>query len=92
MVSCAVVERWSVPTIYEAGLSTLLQDIIQQGRESGEFERNTPLDETCRAILCAMSPFTHPIALELNVENLPERSAELTRLVLRSLAPEAKRP
>jgi AcrR family transcriptional regulator len=91
MVSCAVVERWSVPTIYEGGLSALLKDIIQQGRESGEFERDTPLDETCRAILSAMSPFTHPVALELNLEHVPERSPELIRLVLRSLAPEAKR-
>lgn len=92
MVTCAVVERWSVPTVYDAGLWTLLQDVIQQGRDSGEFERDTPLDETCRAILCAMSPFTHPVALELNLESLPERSAELIRLVLRSLQPSAKRP
>jgi hypothetical protein len=38
-----------------------------------------------------MSPFTHPVALELNLEHVPQRSPELIRLVLRSLAPEAKR-
>jgi len=88
MVTCAIVEQWSVPVIYQAGLSALLRGVIEEGRASGEFERKTPLDETCRAILCAMSPFTHPIALEFNLENLPQRSAELIRLVLRSLAPE----
>jgi AcrR family transcriptional regulator len=87
MVTCGIVEHWSVAAMYNSGLSNLLQAIIQEGRESGEFERKTPLDETCRAILCAMSPFTRPIELELNLENLPERSAELTRLILRSLAP-----
>ena len=87
IVSCAIAERWGTDVIYTAGLSALLRQIILEGRESGEFERKTPLDETCRAIMCAMSPFIHPVALEMNLENLPETSAELTSLVLRSLAP-----
>jgi AcrR family transcriptional regulator len=87
IVSCAISEHWGVDLIYNAGLSSMLRQIILQGRESGEFERKTPLDETCRAIITAMSPFIHPVALEMNLEKLPETSAELTSLVLRSLAP-----
>ena len=87
IVSCAVAERWGTDVIYTEGLSALLRQIILEGRESGEFERKTPLDETCRAIMLAMSPFIHPVALAMNLENLPENSAELTSLVLRSLAP-----
>src|SRR5579871_264886 len=87
IVTCAIAERWCVDVIYNSGLSALLRRIILEGREAGEFERKTPLDETCRAIMCAMSPFIHPVALEMNLENLPETSAELTSLVLRSLAP-----
>lgn len=87
VVSCCITERWGVDVIYTEGLTDLLRQIILEGRESGEFERKTPLDETCRAIMSAMSPFTHPVMLEMNLENLPEASAELISLVLRSLAP-----
>jgi AcrR family transcriptional regulator len=87
IVTCAIAERWGCEVVYSSGILTLLQQIILEGRKSGEFERKTPLDETCRAIMRAMSPFIHPVALELNIEDLPEASAELTSLVLRSLAP-----
>jgi hypothetical protein len=28
----------------------MLIEIVKEGRENGEFERKTPLDETCRSI------------------------------------------
>jgi AcrR family transcriptional regulator len=87
VVSCCITERWGVDVIYTEGLTALLRQVILEGRESGEFERKTPLDETCRAIMSAISPFTHPVMLEMNLENLQETSAELISLVLRSLAP-----
>jgi hypothetical protein len=58
-----------------------------QGREAGEFERKTPLDETCRAIAGAMQPFVSPLMLQYNLDDLPRASNEMISLVLRSLAP-----
>ncbi len=86
MISCALTERWGVDKAYGGALSQLLVKILIEGRTSGEFERKTPLDETCRAILQAMQPFIHPMMLEHNLEQAPEASAEVVSLILRSLA------
>lgn len=80
-------EQWSSSVAYKQTLNDMLADIIKSGRESGEFERKTPLDETCRAIFYAMMPFVDPLHLERNLDLLPEAPAEVMSLILRSLAP-----
>lgn len=80
-------ERWGSSEAYKVTIREMLAEIIKQGRESGEFERKTPLDETCRAVLYAMMPFTDPLHLERNLDLLPEAPQEVISLVLRSLAP-----
>lgn len=80
-------EQWGSSQAYKETLSEILAEIIRSGREGGEFERKTPLDETCRAILYAMMPFVDPLHLERNLDLLPEAPQEVTSLILRSLAP-----
>ncbi|GGZ06070.1 TetR family transcriptional regulator [Novosphingobium colocasiae] len=80
-------EGWGSAMSYRQTLREMLEEIVRRGRESGEFERKTPLDETCRAIFYAMSPFVDPLQLERNLDLLPDGQAELTSLILRSLAP-----
>lgn len=80
-------ERWGSSEAYKETLKDILAEIIKSGRESGEFERKTPLDESCRAILYAMTPFIDPLHLERNLDLLPEAPQEVTSLILRSLAP-----
>jgi AcrR family transcriptional regulator len=80
-------EQWGSSQAYRQTLMAMLQDIILSGRESGEFERKTPLDETCRAISYAMMPFVDPLHLERNLDLLPDAQIEVTGLILRSLAP-----
>ena len=46
--------------LYVERLQGLLEEILKEGRESGEFERKTPLDETRRAIFYALMPFIDP--------------------------------
>lgn len=82
----AAVERWSSTQEYVTNLRTMIEEIVRAGRESGDFERKTPLDETCRAILHAATPFVHPLQLRDNIALLPEGQAELTSLILRSLS------
>lgn len=80
-------EDWKSPKIFMEQIEVALQQILQEGRASGEFERKTPLDETTRAILQAMQPFIHPMMLEHNLDRTTERMTEVVNLVLRSLAP-----
>ena len=79
-------ERWSSTIRYQETLKQMLEEIVKSGRESGEFERKTPLDETCRAIFYAMASFIHPLHLEQNLDLLPDAQTEVTGLILRSLA------
>lgn len=80
-------EQWASGLRYMETLRGLILEIVREGRESGEFERKTPIDETCRAIFYAMTPFAHPLHLERNLDLLPDGQVEVSNLILRSLAP-----
>jgi AcrR family transcriptional regulator len=80
-------ENWDSSRAYLETISTILSGIILEGRETGEFERKTPLDETCRSIMHVMQPFMHPLMLQYNLDVLPDGPKEAANLVLRSLAP-----
>lgn len=83
----ASLENWAATNVYTERLQRLLEDILREGRESGEFERKTPLDETRRSIFYAFKPFIDPVLLERSLDLLPDAQVEVTGLVLRSLAP-----
>ena len=69
--------------IYQA-----IRRIVADGRESGEFERKTPLDEVTIAIRKTAAVYGHPVLLELNdPDELKRNLAAVTGLILRSLAP-----
>ena len=80
-------EKWPSSQVYIHSLVDVLSDIIAEGRASGEFERKTPLDETCRSIVGAMEPFANPVMLQHKLDDLPRGANEMMSLVLRSLAP-----
>lgn len=80
-------EQWSSCVAYRKAINAMLIEIIKSGRDSAEFERKTPLDETCRAIFYAMAPFIDPLHLERNLDLLPDAQTEVASLILRSLAP-----
>lgn len=83
----ASLQHWDSAKAYEGVLRSMVEAIVREGREAGEFERKTPLDETCRAIYYAMTPFIDPIHIQRNLELLPEAQNEVMGLILRSLAP-----
>ena len=62
-------------------------DVVLEGRETGEFERKTPLDETVHAIYLVMLPFVNPLLLQHNLDLVEDAPVQLSNLVLRSLAP-----
>lgn len=83
----SALEKWESGIAYQQQLVEMIRAILMEGRASGEFERKTPLDETCRAIKHAMSPFIHPVMLEQHLDELPDAPNEVVSLILRSLAP-----
>lgn len=87
MASYACAEEWPSAMAYVDKLTAIIGQIILEGRESGEFERKTPLDELCSAILHVLEPFTNPVMLQYNLDAVPEGVTQVTNLVLRSLAP-----
>lgn len=80
-------ERWNSARHHWSEVRAMVQEIIVLGRDSGEFERKTPIDEVCRAILYAISPFADPLSLERHLDLLPDGPSEIGGLILRSLAP-----
>lgn len=80
-------ENWSSSRDYCQRLETLVHEILREGRQAGDFERKTPLDETARAILQAMQPFIDPRMLQHNLDLVPDGSNEVIAMILRSLAP-----
>jgi len=83
----ASLQHWESAKAYEAVLRSMVEMIVREGRDVGEFERKTPLDETCRAIYYAMTPFIDPIHIQRNLDLMPDAQNEVTGLILRSLAP-----
>jgi len=87
LAATAATQQWCSTLHYKRVLESLVRHIVVAGRQSGEFERKTPLDEVCQAILDCMVPFSHPLLLELKTpEQLEDSAVAMSNLVLRSLA------
>jgi len=80
-------EGWPSARAYTQRIRQILMEIVREGRESAEFERKTPLDETVHAIYLIMLPYVNPLLLQHNLDVAEEAPAQLSNLVLRSLAP-----
>ena len=79
-------EGWRSSQAFSLDLQKRLATIIVEGRVNGEFERKTPLDEVCDAILLSLQPFIDPRILQHNLSSVPDGLDAVIRLVLRSLA------
>ncbi|MBZ7367424.1 TetR/AcrR family transcriptional regulator [Klebsiella grimontii] len=80
-------DKWPSTERYAERLLKLIESIVVEGRQAGEFERKTPLDETTYAIYMVMCPFINPVQLQFNLETAPTAAVILSSLILRSLAP-----
>jgi AcrR family transcriptional regulator len=87
IAASAATERWQAALAYEQRMRQLLQEILEEGRQSGDFERKTPLDETTMAISLLMRPYLNPILLQHGLDYADEAPTLLSGLVLRSLSP-----
>ena len=87
IATSAATERWQSTIVYEERLQALLRDVLQEGRQTGDFERKTPLDETTAAIHLVMRPYLNPLILQHSLDYANEAPTQLSSLVLRSLSP-----
>ncbi|NWC18773.1 TetR/AcrR family transcriptional regulator, partial [Pseudomonas gingeri] len=61
-------EAWPSSVAYEAHIRNLIAQTIREGREAGEFERKTPLDEVSNVIYLTMRPYVTPLLLQYNLD------------------------
>jgi AcrR family transcriptional regulator len=87
IAASAAGERWQSVISYEERVRELLRQILQEGRDCGEFERKTPLDETTDSIYLVLRPYLNPLLLQHSLEFTERAPTSLSSLVLRSLSP-----
>lgn len=87
IAASAAGEGWPTARAYAQRIRQILMEIVREGREIGEFERKTPLDETVRAIYLVLQPYANPLLLQHNLDFAEDAPVQLSNLVLRSLAP-----
>lgn len=80
-------DQWPSAAAHGERISLLIKQILLEGRESGEFERKTPLDEAVQAIHLVMRPYINPVQLQYNLDIVSTAPVHLSALILRSLAP-----
>jgi AcrR family transcriptional regulator len=83
----AASESWPSTQAYDAQIKRFVLQIVREGREIGEFERKTPLDETVEAIHLALRPFVNPLLLQYNLDFVEVAPTLTSNLILRSLMP-----
>ena len=87
IAALAASESWPSTQNYDAQIKRFVLQIVRDGRESGEFERKTPLDETVDSIHFALRPFVNPLLLQYNLDFVETAPTLTSNLILRSLMP-----
>jgi len=87
IAAASAAEGWPSARAYAERIKQILMEVVREGRETGEFERKTPLDETVHAIYLVMHPYVNPLLLQHNLDLVDDAPVQLSNLVLRSLAP-----
>ncbi len=87
IAASAASERWQSVIDYEERTMGLLSKVLQAGREAGDFERKTPLDEATKAAYLVLRPYLNPLLLQHSFDHTEQAPGLLSSLVLRSLSP-----
>jgi AcrR family transcriptional regulator len=87
IAAVAARDNWPSAAAHGERLQQLIRHIVLEGRDTGEFERKTPLDDATHAIYLVMHPYISPVQLQYNLESAAAACEQLPALILRSLAP-----
>jgi AcrR family transcriptional regulator len=80
-------DQWATTRKHEEAVRRIIQEILTEGRASGEFERKTPLDEATLAIFLVLRPYVNASLLQYSLDTIQDAVIQLPALILRSLAP-----
>ena len=87
IAASATAGRWQATLDYDDWVRLMIENILREGRDAGDFERKTPLDDGAASIQLVMRPFYNPLLLQHNLDFTDSALAHLSGLVLRSLSP-----
>jgi AcrR family transcriptional regulator len=85
MICASFEEGWGSVGHFKEAVFQMIRKIVVQGRESGEFERKTPLDEICRSIARMTELFFHPTLLAQAGKSQAEEAVAVANVAIRSL-------
>lgn len=85
LVTASFEENWESVGRFREGIFQMTRQVVLQGRESGAFERKTPLEETSRAIARMTELFYHPSLLEQAGKSQEEEALAVANVAIRSL-------
>lgn len=77
--------NWESVRRFKESIFRMVQQVVLQGRKSGEFERKTPLEETSRAIARMMELFYHPSFHKLAGKGQEDEALAVANVAVRSL-------
>jgi AcrR family transcriptional regulator len=84
----AVLSNWSSIDRHKNAVRGVVTNLLEEGRQIGEFERKTPTEDVSRAITEILVSLTHPMLLERRSrDELVATGASVAEMILRSLAP-----
>ncbi|WP_144936008.1 TetR/AcrR family transcriptional regulator [Pseudomonas alabamensis] len=78
-------DHWPSAAAHGERLHRLIEQIVLDGRKTGEFEDKTPLNEATQAISLVMQPFINPVQLQYNLDAAETAIDLLPDLLIRSL-------
>ena len=82
-------ESWKSYVDYERQLVLLITRIVEEGRQTGEFEHHTSLQDSSEAVFVALRPFANPLMLPHCLHQLPTAPHSVSHLVIRALIAES---
>ena len=85
MVTASFEENWESVARFREGIFEMIRRVVIQGREAGEFERKTPLEETSRAIARMTELFYHPTLLDQVGRSQQDEALAVANVAIRSL-------
>lgn len=86
IAAVAARDHWPSAAAHGERLHRLIEQILHEGRDSGEFESKTPLEEASHAVFLVMLPYISPVQLQYNLETAATAAQQLPALILRSLS------
>ena len=85
IATSAAAEGWPPVLSYEARMLAHVTDVLAEGRASGDFERETPLDESALGVYLVMRPYLNPLLLQYELDRVREAFALVLDVALRSV-------